>query len=82
MRIASVVLRVGDSLGVRVRPLGQHGHRLQRTPTETGQFVDDVAAGSLSHEKAVALEASQRLGQDLAADPTDRLDQLAVTAGP
>ncbi len=52
MRIASMVLRVGDSLGVRVRPLGQHGHRLQRTPTETGQVIDDVAAGSLSHEKA------------------------------
>lgn len=77
-----MTLRVGDSFGVRVGPLGQHGHRLQRTATEIGQVIDDVAAGPLTHEKAVALEASQRLGQHLAADPTNRLDQLAVTAWP
>lgn len=81
-RIDGMTLHSGDGLGLRVRPFGQRGHRLQRGLTEDGQVVDDGSTDPLTNHKAVLLEASQRLRQHLATDPTDRLDEAAMTARP
>ena len=78
-------LEVGDGGAIPLRPVGQGGDGFGEGLTEVGEAVFDpwghLGIG-MAFDQAVALKSAQCLGEDLAGDATDPVDEFTVPTGP
>ena len=76
------LLEVGDGLAVVPRPVIQNLDGLDEGPAQVGEAVlDPPWRFGMAFDQAVLLEPAQRLGEDLARDAADEVDELTVSAG-
>ena len=76
-------LELGDRAPVVLRPVRQDLDGLDEGLAEIGEAVlDPPRRFGSAFDQAVALQPAQRLGEDLAGDATDELDEFTVPVGP
>src|ERR1700761_580379 len=75
------LLEVGDGGAVVPGPVGQDLDGLDEGPAELGEPVLDLPGRfGVAFDQAVLLEPVQGLGEDLARDAADEVDELTVPA--